>query len=61
MVEIGDSEKFDCIVCYNIAHDAFSCLKCGTILCKECKNHVRECPVCREGHKRKIHPNLFAR
>ena len=61
MVEIditNEEDKFNCIVCFELALDPYTCMKCACLLCKECAKpeHCKSCPKCR-GSTDMIFPN----
>jgi hypothetical protein len=38
----------NCLVCFELAHEAHSCVICGTLLCKADAMAVKGmCPICR--------------
>ena len=55
-----DNDEFNCVVCLEIAIEAYSCSQCGKLLCKiDALRCGKNCPHCR-GH-RTITSSPFAR
>ena len=47
-----DKDVFACLICTNMALDAYECLTCATIICNQCytlhTKNSKTCPMCRK-------------